>query len=139
MEVVAELIEQYAEDLPSGFQAAWLDYCYYYRAPAQEQTARYGENWTRLASLRQDHSRLLAHAFYLTGNETYAERAWSEFNADGLKTESEWETVRFNGSEVLAPVDEAAWISTNEAANYGLAAIVNLAYVPGALPVSFGG
>ncbi|KAM0722407.1 hypothetical protein Q7P37_001848 [Cladosporium fusiforme] len=139
MEVVAELIEQYDDELPEGFQQAWLDYCYYYRAPAQEQTARYGENWTRLASLRQDHSRLLAHAFYLTGNETYASRAWSEFNADGLKTEGSWEVERLNGSEVLAPVDEAAWISTNEAANYGLAAIVNLAYVPDALPQSLGG
>jgi hypothetical protein len=76
----------------------------------------------------------LAHAFYLTQNETYAQRAWSEFEADGLNTSATWEVTRFNGSEVLAPVDEVAWISTNEAANYGLAAIVNLAYIPESLP-----
>ena len=134
MEVIAEMIEQYADELPPGFQQAWLDYCYYYRAPAAEQTARYGTNWTKLATLRQDHSRLLAHAYYLTGNESYAQRAWSEFKADGLDTSRAWEAERIDGSAVLAPVDEVAWISTNEAANYGLAAIVNLAYIPGQLP-----
>ncbi|KAL1590282.1 hypothetical protein WHR41_01046 [Cladosporium halotolerans] len=136
MEVIAEIIEQFDDDLPEGFQQAWLDYCYYYRAPAAEQTARYGTNWTRTATLRQDHSRLLAHGYYLTQNQTYADRAWSEFEADGLNTTGTWEVERLNGSEVLAPVDEATWISTNEAANYGLAAIVNLAYIPEALPES---
>lgn len=136
MEVVAEMIEQYDDELPDGFEQAWLDYCYYYRAPAVEQTARYGTNWTKLATLRQDHSRLLAHAYYLTQNETYAQRAWSEFKADGLNTSRAWETERIDSSDVLAPVDEVAWISTNEAANYGLAAIVNLAYIPEALPES---
>jgi hypothetical protein len=51
-----------------------------------------------------------------------------------LNTSANWEVQRFNGSEVLAPIDEVAWISTNEAANYGLAAIVNLAYIPESLP-----
>ncbi|ROT41318.1 hypothetical protein SODALDRAFT_357355 [Sodiomyces alkalinus F11] len=30
-----------------------------------------------------------------------------------------WESVRLKGSEVLAPIDEASWISTNEFAQYG--------------------
>jgi hypothetical protein len=134
MEVVAEILEQFGDDVPEGFEQAWLDYCYYYRAPATEQTARYGTNWTKTATLRQDHSRLLAHAYYLTQNETYAKRAWNEFEADGLNTSATWEVEHLNGSEVLAPIDEVAWISTNEAANYGLAAIVNLAYIPEWLP-----
>ncbi|KAI5365524.1 putative yetA-like protein [Septoria linicola] len=135
-EVVAELIEHYGDDLPEGFEQTWLDYCYYYRAPAAEQQARYGGNWTRTATLRQGHSRLLAYGYYRTGNESWAQRAWSEFEADGLNTTDPWELTRFNGSEVLAPIDEVAWLSTNDAANYGLAAIVNLAYIPEFLPES---
>lgn len=34
-----------------------------------------------------------------------------------------------NGSAVLIPVEEATWISTNAAAQYGLAAIQDLALV----------
>lgn len=129
MEVVAELIEHYGDDLPDGFEQAWLDYCYYYRAPRAEQTARYGDSWNLI--LRQGHSRLLAYAYSRTGNASLAERAVSEFRADGFnETNVPWTTERLNGSEVLAPVDEAAWISTNDAANFGLAAIVNLALIP---------
>ncbi|PIA91571.1 hypotheticalsprotein [Cercospora beticola] len=136
-EVVAELIEHYGDELPEGFEQVWLDYCYYYRAPAAEQQARYGGNWTRTATLRQDHSRLLAYGYYRTGNETWAQRAWSEFEADGLNTTDTWATTRINGSAVLAPVDEVPWLSTNDASNYGLAAMTNLAYIPGFLPASF--
>jgi hypothetical protein len=36
---------------------------------------------------------------------------------------------------VLNPIDEAAWVSTNDAAQWGLAAIQNLALIGGQLPV----
>lgn len=133
MEVVAEIIQYYGDALPQGFEQAWLDYCYYYRAPTAEQEARYGTTWTRTATLRQVHSRLLAYGAWRTGNETWAQRAWQEFESDGLNTTAVWEVERLNGAEVLSPVDEATWISTNEAANYGLAAIVNLVYIGDAL------
>ncbi|KAF7193733.1 hypothetical protein HII31_04935 [Pseudocercospora fuligena] len=136
-EVVAEIIEHFdPAELPEGFEDAWLDYCYYYRAPAAEQEARYGESWSG-NSLRQGHSRLLAYGAWRTGNVTWAERAWREFEADGLNTTDVWERTRLNGSEVLAPVDEVAWLSTNDAALYGLAAIVNLAYIPQYIPETF--
>lgn len=114
MEVIAELTEQYGDDLPAGFEEVWLDYCYYYSAPAAEQISRYGSSWS--ASLRQDHSRLLAYAANRLNNATLAARAWSEFEVDGLNTTGVWEAVRLSGSEVLSEVDEATWISTNEAA-----------------------
>ncbi|KAI6868198.1 hypothetical protein KC317_g1245 [Hortaea werneckii] len=137
-EVVAEIIQYYGDALPEGFEQAWLDYCYYYRAPTAEQESRYGESWGSSATLRQYHSRLLAYAAHRTGNQTLAQRAWSEFNADGLTTEEDWHVVRINGSEVLAPVDEGyvgeALISTNEAAMYGVAGIENLAFIADSLP-----
>ncbi|GJC96756.1 secreted protein [Colletotrichum higginsianum] len=129
LEVVAEFIEHAGADVPEGFEQAWYDYSYYYGAGTAEQTARYGRGFGNL-NLKQGHSRLTAYAAHRNGNATLAARAWNEFfNTDGLKQTSPWSTVRFNGSEVLAPIDEAAWISTNDAALYGLAAIINLALV----------
>ncbi|TDZ32182.1 Uncharacterized protein CTRI78_v011783 [Colletotrichum trifolii] len=129
LEVVAEFVEHAADEVPEGFERAWYDYSYYYGAGAAEQTARYGKTFGNL-NLKQGHSRLTAYAARRTGNATLAARAWNEFfNTDGFKETSPWSTVRFNGSEVLVPVDEAAWISTNDAALYGLASIINLALV----------
>ncbi|KAK2028971.1 hypothetical protein LX32DRAFT_728296 [Colletotrichum zoysiae] len=129
MEVVAEFIEHAGDDVPEGFEQAWYDYSYYYGASAAEQTARYGKGFGN-TSLKQGHSRLTAYAARRTANATLAARAWREFlDSDGLKQTAPWSTVRFEGSAVLAPVDEAAWISTNDAALYGQAAIVNLALI----------
>ncbi|EFQ30166.1 hypothetical protein CGRA01v4_00452 [Colletotrichum graminicola] len=134
MEVVAEFIEHAgADDVPEGFEQAWYDYCYYYSAGAAEQTARYGKGFGN-TSLKQGHSRLTAYAAHRTANATLAARAWREFfDSDGLKQTAPWAAVRLEGSAVLAPVDEAAWISTNDVALYGQAAIVNLALVGGSL------
>ncbi|KAK1584942.1 uncharacterized protein LY79DRAFT_279910 [Colletotrichum navitas] len=138
MEVVAEFVEHAGgggadDEVPDGFEQAWYDYCYYYGAGAAEQTARYGQGFGN-TSLKQGHSRLTAYAAHRTGNATLAARAWREFfDSDGLKQTAPWDTVRFDGSAVLAPVDEAAWISTNDAALYGEAAIVNLALIRGSL------
>ncbi|KAK1520717.1 uncharacterized protein CCOS01_10836 [Colletotrichum costaricense] len=129
MEVVAEFIEHAGDDVPAGFEQAWYDYSYYYSASAAEQTARYGKGFGN-TSLKQGHSRLTAYAAHRTNNATLAARAWNEFfNTDGLKQTAPWSTVHFNGSDVLAPIDEASWISTNDAALYGLAAIIDLALV----------
>jgi hypothetical protein len=42
--------------------------------------------------------------------------------------------VRVAGPDVLNPVDEVPWVSTNETAQWGLAAIQNLALIGAALP-----
>jgi hypothetical protein len=47
-------------------------------------------------------------------------------------------TKHFAGSDVLNPIDEAAGVTTNGTAQWGLAAIMNLALVPEALPTSGG-
>lgn len=136
-EVMSELLEYWGKDAPQGLKDAWLDYCYYYGAPAEEQKARYGEAFSGI-SLVQGHSRLTAYDASQRGNATVAQRAWEEFTgsadgSDGLTEDDPWTAERVNGSAVLIPVDEATWVSTNAMAQYGLAAIQNLALVGDAL------
>ena len=73
-----------------------------------------------------------------SNNVTVAERAWKEFynNTDGFTADEPWVSERVNGSAVLIPVDEATWISTNAVAQYGLAAIQDLALAGDALTQS---
>lgn len=128
-EIITQLYDHTDGDLPEGFMEAYLEYCYYYGASAAEQQARYGSKFSDL-SLYQGHSRLTAYLASITQNETLAARAWSEFNKDGLLPTSPWTTVHIANSSVLASIDEAGWLATNDAALYGLAAIENLHYVP---------
>jgi hypothetical protein len=132
-EVVSEAIAYLADDLPEGFREAWLDYCYYYRASAAEQKARYGVSFGR-QSLFQAHSRLAAFAAHETQNRTLALQAWKDFYAsNGLAPGAAWNTTHVNGSAALIAVDEAAWLATNDIAQYGLAVIQNLAYASDSL------
>ncbi|KOC12677.1 hypothetical protein AFLA70_155g002550 [Aspergillus flavus AF70] len=136
-EVVSELLEYWGDDAPEGLESAWLDYCYYYGATSAEQKARYGKSFSGI-SLIQGHSRLTAYYAKHSNNVTVAERAWKEFynNTDGFTADEPWASERVNGSAVLIPVDEATWISTNAVAQYGLAAIQDLALAGDALTQS---
>jgi hypothetical protein len=128
-EVVWEFLYYKDEDEAPGFEDAWLDYCRYYLASGAEQAARYGSAFTGV-SLKQAHSRLLAGWAAKVGNATAAQSAWNAFyNSDGLKESLPWSTERVEGSEVVVPVDEASWMSTNDFAQYGLASIQNLALI----------
>ncbi|KAB8256655.1 hypothetical protein BDV32DRAFT_161043 [Aspergillus pseudonomiae] len=136
-EVVSELLEYWGDEAPEGLESAWLDYCYYYGATKAEQQARYGESFSGI-SLIQGHSRLTAYYAKHSNNVTVAERVWKEFynNTDGFTADEPWVSERVNGSAVLIPVDEATWISTNAVAQYGLAAIQDLALVGDAVTQS---
>lgn len=129
LETLDQLFEHYPE-ISEAFVDAWLDYCYYYGASKVEQKARYGKDFGTL-NLRQGHSRLTAYVANKRNNATLANRAWNEFlndnSADELSPDDAWATVRYNGSKVFTPVDEADWITTNAAALYGLAGIELLA------------
>ncbi|MFI6792693.1 Tat pathway signal sequence domain protein [Nonomuraea sp. NPDC050383] len=127
-------------DVP-GFERAWLDYCRLYLAPAAEQAAEVGEP-LRGISLVQAHSRLTAYAAARTGDAAQAARAWRKFyldeddqlNRNELQREPHWRLTRVEGPGVLAAVEEAPFVSTNDAAQYGLAAIQNLALIGDHLP-----
>lgn len=122
VEVCAELIRLI--DVPE-FEAAWLQYCTLYNASDEDQIAVFGHA-LRGTNLRNAHSRLTAYAASMKGDRKLAARAWEEFAQEwgGKKTIG---TERIEGPTVLNPIDEAAWVSTNDSSQWGLAAIQNLA------------
>ena len=83
-------------------------------------------------SLTVAHSRLTAYVAAQENDPELARRAWKEFRQE-WGGEKSIGTTRVTGPDVLNPVDEAAWVSTNDAAQWGLAAIQNLALVKSAL------
>ncbi|MCX4879521.1 MULTISPECIES: Tat pathway signal sequence domain protein [unclassified Streptomyces] len=130
-ELCAELID--LVDMPK-FNEAYFDYCRYFNATKAEQAARYGSNFGTLL-LFQGHSRLDAYAAVRTGDETLAKRAWTKFyDSDGYKESSPWKTEKLSGPVTLVAGSEAAWVSSNDTALYGLAAIENLALLGDKMP-----
>jgi hypothetical protein len=136
VEICAELIAlTRGTDLAvPAFERAWLDYCRLYLASPEEQRASVGTELSGI-SLVQAHSRLAAYASAATGDPALAALAWRAFrhdvgdqlNTNPLQREAVWRLTRVAGPTVLTPVDEAPYASTNDAAQYGLAAIQNLA------------
>ncbi|TDE94950.1 hypothetical protein EXU48_09215 [Occultella glacieicola] len=118
-----------------GFADAWLQYCRLYNATREEQTAEVGAHFGNL-NLRQPHCRLTAYAGAALDDDALRGRAWDEFFAggNGYGPDLDWVTHRIEGPAVLAPVDEAAFVSTNASSQYALAAIQTLALVGDALP-----
>jgi len=132
VEVCAELIyltEGQPEYAP--FAQAWLQYCELYNATPAEQQAALGAS-LRGISLVQGHSRLTAYAAWKTQDAALARRAWGEFARDGQRLDFKLNPLA--GPAVLNPVAEAAWVSTNDSAQWGLAAIQNLALIGDSLP-----
>jgi hypothetical protein len=115
-----------------AFEAAWLDYCELFNAPVEEQRRRLGMPHGATHALYVGHSRLTAYAAWKRNDPALARRAWKEFAGEGKPRP--FRTVHVAGPDALNPVDEVAWVSTNETAQWGLAAIQNLALVGAALP-----
>ncbi|MGR3933164.1 exo-rhamnogalacturonan lyase family protein [Streptomyces sp. BRA346] len=135
VEVCAEVIDLI--EMPK-FKEAWLDYCRYFNATKAEQKARYGTDFGSLI-LVQGHSRLDAYAAVQLKDDTLAARAWQKFTefheGDGYPEDSvSWKSTKVTGPDVLVPGVEAPWVSTNATAQYGLAAIQNLALLGDKLP-----
>jgi hypothetical protein len=128
-ETCAELIDLL--DVPE-FERAWLQYCELYNAPPEDQKAALGEE-LRGNGLQQGHARLTAYAAWKRKDTRLAARAWREFGEGrmGYGARQEFKSQRIAGPAVLNPVDEGPGISTNSSAQWGLAAIVCLAYTRG--------
>ncbi len=111
-----------------NFEKAWLQYCELYNASPEEQKAVLGQDLGKL-NLGQGHSRLTAFAAYRKKDAKLAQRAWKEFYAAaaGIKDPS-LKIKHLKGPEVLNPIDEAAGVSTNAVAQWGLAAMQCLAF-----------
>ncbi|HEV2296540.1 MAG TPA: hypothetical protein VGR35_22040 [Tepidisphaeraceae bacterium] len=139
LEIAAELIQSF--DVPE-FERAWLQYCVLYSAPREQQQKELGQS-LRGNSLTAAHSRLTAYAAWKMRDDGLARRAWAEFASQdmhgGITSQAPGggdaaRTRRIEGPDVLNPVDEAPRLSTNDAAQWSLAAIQNLALIGHALP-----
>ncbi|WP_205864650.1 Tat pathway signal sequence domain protein [Planctomonas sp. JC2975] len=133
VEMCSELIA--LVDVP-GFRDAWLQYCRLFLATDEEQLAAVGQV-LHGTNLTQAHSRLLAYVANATGDEELARRVWRAFDATGEflargdfhDADAALHVRTVLPPEVIAPVQEADRVSTNAAAQFGLAAIQNLALV----------
>lgn len=128
VEIFAELITLTGQQ---DFEKAWLSYCTLFNADKETQKRALGMPHGGSTVLRVGHSRLTAYAAWRTGDAALARRAWSEFFDQPLKP---LRTVALHGPDVLNPIQEAEGISTNDAAQWGLAAIQNLALIGDYLP-----
>jgi PcRGLX-like protein C-terminal alpha/alpha toroid domain/PcRGLX-like protein central beta sandwich domain/PcRGLX-like N-terminal RIFT barrel domain len=130
-EVCAELVELLS--VPE-FEQSWLQYCELFNAPPEEQKRVLGQILAPL-NLEQGHARLTAFAAQRRRNPALGARAWQEFEAGkgGIRRGACFQSQRIQTPAVLNPVDEVAWLSTNSAAQWALAAIECLAFAGEAL------
>ena len=126
-EITAELLE--LVDVPE-YRKVWLDYCELYNAPDAEFRKRTGSAGKGRA-LNQAHSRYTAYAAVQRKDPALAKRAWAEFFGEGDRAGRDQTrgSHRVSGAAVLKPVDEISQVSTNDAAQWGIAATANLALI----------
>lgn len=125
VEICSEVIS--LVDIPA-FTEAWVQYCSLFLASPEAQEAAVGQALTGI-HLEQAHSRLTAYAAVARDDEGLRELAWHAFDGMGewLLHRNELRIDRIDVPAVPAPVDEMPTVSTNDAAQYGLAAIQMLA------------
>ncbi|SDK87242.1 hypothetical protein SAMN05216298_1763 [Glycomyces sambucus] len=122
-EIVAELLQQV--DMPA-FEADWLRYSRFYTATRAEQEAEYGARFGDLflwAFCRGN-----AQVYARTGDEAQARHAWKVFRtqAEYWKGDSETWPAFERVETTLNPTDWWPRMATNDAAQWGMAAIQNL-------------
>ncbi|WP_166318806.1 Tat pathway signal sequence domain protein [Microbacterium excoecariae] len=131
-EICSELIA--LVDVP-GFREAWIRYCRLFLASPEEQERELGAPLAGI-HLEQAHSRLTAYAAAATGDDRLVRLAWRAFDGMGewLVHRRELAVRRVLPPEAHAPVDELPSVSTNDAAQYSLAAIQLVALLGDRLP-----
>jgi hypothetical protein len=122
VEIFAELIALTGKQ---EFERAWLQYCRMYNAPKEEQKRELGAVHGGTSALTIGHSRLTAYAAWRTGDPALARRAWKEFHGRTAGSRP----VRIGGPAVMNPGVEIPDASTNDTAQWCLAAIQNLALI----------
>lgn len=124
---LTEICQEIIRTIPDQkFEQAWIQYCTYYNAPAQDRERALGTREGRFG-LRMAHARLTAHAAAQEQDTDLALRAWSEFfSEDDTWTDN---TIIVNTPRVLQNTVEWPGISTNWAAQWSLSAIQCLHYV----------
>ncbi|MBC2606492.1 Tat pathway signal sequence domain protein [Pelagicoccus albus] len=128
--ICSEMIQNF--DVPE-FEAAWLRYCQLIGASEEVLEKELGPNFKR-PPFPDAHCRIVAYAAAQTDDEELAATAAQTF------VDVQWKnrmpvlsTERYEGPDVLNPIDEARWVTTNGTSQWGLAAIQVSALIPEAL------
>ena len=79
------------------------------------------------------HASILAYAAAMKGDPQLAAQVGEDFFSTGKNGEASLETQKIEGPDTLNSIDEATWVSTNDSAQWGLAAIRVSALVPEAI------
>ncbi|KAH8646843.1 hypothetical protein BX600DRAFT_518865 [Xylariales sp. PMI_506] len=112
------------------FTEIWLAYGRAYNGGHEVQRREFGFEFPDHATWRQSHSTLTGLAAVAQGNDELAQDAWRQFfDTDGYRRDHGWEVLEAKVPEYFNPGAEAPWITTNEAARFGVSAIVNLANI----------
>ncbi|UFU07021.1 Tat pathway signal sequence domain protein [Ruania halotolerans] len=133
VEICSELVDLIGEEEAPGFGDAWLQYCRLYLGTPEEQVAELGAEHGG-APFEQPHARVLAYAANRLGRSDLAERAWQAFFVGGERMRGDFVASRTEPPYVLAPVDDAPTLWTNDAAQGSLATMQCLALIGDHLP-----
>jgi len=126
-EVVAEVVELI--DIPE-FKEAWIQYGALLYASSDEELEQLGSN-VKSPGFKTAHSRVMAYAAVQSGNGALkADAAKRFFSTPKQGRVPVLETTEIFGPTVLNPVEEADWVTTNDSAQWGLAAMQVSALIP---------
>lgn len=128
-EVCSELIE--LVDMPE-FKEAWLKYCAYSQAPDAVQQEVLGTKF-RKYGFKNSQSRIIAYAAAMKDDDVLAKFAAEYFPRKLYQEPNGPRSEKVDVPNVLNSVEEAWWLTTNDAAQWGLAAMENIALIPDAL------
>lgn len=126
-EVVAEVVELI--DVPE-FKDAWIQYGTLLYASNDEKIKQLG---SRLKSpgFKTAHSRVMAYAAVKSSNTELVRQAAEYFYTTPKQGRKPLlKTQEISGEKVLNTVNEAAWVTTNDSAQWGLSAIQCSALIP---------
>lgn len=119
IEICAELIQ--TVDMPE-FEEDWLRYSRFYTATPEEQEEEYGGRFGDL--FLASYARANAFVYARSGDESQAEHAWRVFrNSDESPSYAHGPRETEEVEETLNPIEWWSDGSTNDIAQYGLAAI----------------
>ncbi|EPE26703.1 hypothetical protein GLAREA_02616 [Glarea lozoyensis ATCC 20868] len=137
-EIFTELLDYAKDDHASSVEAfkrkAWFPYMKAYNGTREVQVQEYGFEWDFTfppdATWRQSHSTLTAIVAAQEKSEERGKAAWAQFfGTDGYSDAHDWSVIKAEPPNFFNRGEEAPWITTNEAARYGVSAIFNLANI----------
>jgi PcRGLX-like protein C-terminal alpha/alpha toroid domain/PcRGLX-like protein central beta sandwich domain/Domain of unknown function (DUF6250)/PcRGLX-like N-terminal RIFT barrel domain len=112
----------------------WMQFCRLYAAPEAVIEKEFGKA-VKLGDPGPWYARLPAYYAKVTGDKTYAKRAWDEFlNVGERRYHTSFDMQKFDGIESLQPVYEVKGVSTNNTAQWCLNAIELLELIGEQIP-----